>query len=671
MPLRAFKEKTIFLKAVKLLSLGIMATLLMSFSSCAKKSAKVSTGISVISSMSIGDSAGGTLVAGQHTNGWSFSHYFPPGEEVIVEMELGIWNLAVITYSGSSMGTGVSECASGEYRVSDSGEDVNIKVSAANCAKAGVKNIRMRACSVGSFTSSETNPSLLCVPSGATSGGDSLGMRSYKVAYLSQENLTQVKEAPSYSSCITEDNLEDGDIKLFTGDHSVIKQVPLSFYFFPSTDCSGNGKVFRTRPNLVDESRTELFKSSNLYSTLNTKIIYINADSEALGIPEPENNAPVVLSAINHFLKKRGSVINLTASDHFQDLEYDTMTYSCYFDKVIDDTVNVLTETPCDSMSYSDGSMSFNSSTGEFNWAIGSNAADSYEFKIVADDGDLSSSVQFLVNTMDLISDKNPNTNGLEVWLEPKEAYLYTDAKATEHASQGDDVVAWRNKVPKGSNKALLATTLHGNGPTFQNESALSATAEHEAYTPHFNTLPTLSFNASANTALALHGGSYDEGNEMTYIIYFTRNTKTVNDLNNILSKANSDIPGISFEVRLTTNQNPEALHSTLVGGQSLEASSYPVENSRVCLAYTIDLVDQKSKMYLGTQSLSTQFIDALSGLNFNKSSEPLIIGNKLIKDGTKGHNGNIAELLIWSKKLSETEIQTECERLEGLYYIL
>ncbi len=639
------------------------------FSSCAPKSAKVTTGIGIVSSMSFINSSGGTLVAGQHNDGWSFSRYFPAGENIVVEMELGIWNLAVVTYSGTdAASSATTECASGEFRVSDSGEDVNIKVSAANCAKAGVNKIRMRACTEDSFESSGTSTAMFCVPDGATSGGDSLGLRSYKVAYLSQENSKPLEQAPAFSSCINEANLEDGEMMLFTGENSVIKNVPLAFYFYPSTDCSGNGRIFRTKPNLIDQENKSLLKTAYLYSVANTKMVFVNADSAVLNIPEPANNAPVILSQKDHILAKRNTLINFTASDHFSDLEYDTITYSCFFDKKIDGKVNILLEDPCSLMSASDGSFSFNSSTGEFNWSIGTNAADSYEFKIVAYDGDLRSHIQFIVNTMDSSTANNPDTDSLEVWLEPKSSYLYSDIKGSTHALQGDNIAAWRNKAVKGSEKPLVARTPYGNGPVFQIENNISAAPGTAAYSAYFDAQPTLGFRASSNTALALHGGDYDQGDRMTIMVYFTRNTKSVSNLNNIFSKANSGEPGVSFEGRLTKLQTPEVLHSSIVGGQNVEASSNPVENSRVCLSYTINLDNLEGNLYLGTQSLPTQYISTLNSLDFKSSTEPLIIGNKLIEDGTRGLDGNIAEVLIWSKELSETQIQTECTRLEDLY---
>ncbi len=632
--------------------------LVLALNSCAQRAPQVTTSIGVVSSMSFLNTSGGTLVTGNHADGFSFSQYFSAGQDILVNLELGIWDLAVVTYNGSEPLSGTLECATGQYRISDEVESLTLKVSSDNCSSTGVKKIKMRACEPTSFDEGSTLS--MCLPSGASSGGDSLAMRSYQVSYLSHTNLEPI-EGENFSQCIKEDDLEAGELVLFTGDHASIKNVPLIFKFFPTKDCSGSSASLKILSNLVDQQRDKILKVKKDYFNSLVRWVFLNAESSTLGIPAPDNTQPYVIAGqeIPHYLQQKGSTLTIYGGTGvFEDEQLDVLSYECFYDSVIDGDVNPITASPCTDLS----GLSFIPSTGALNWVIGTSELDSYEFKIRAYDGDLYNSAQFIVNLYDSDSGKVPDLDQLKVWLQPKSSYLYKDAKATEHASESNQVNAWRNTIVSGNELPLIATTPYGNGPTFALE-APTSNALGASYTPELTNAPTLTFNADNKNALSLPDGSYDEGESITIVTLFTRNTLNPYRVNNIFSKGNSAISQLTAQARLNNYQEPEFGQTLLSGNLGTIDKSLNLLGTKTCLSYVIDGSTKVGKLYIDSDLASSQ-----SNASVVNSVEPFIIGNLKVQENTTGLSGNISEILIWSKSLTQTEIQTECDRLNALY---
>ncbi len=91
------------------------------------------------------------------------------------------------------------------------------------------------------------------------------------------------------------------------------------------------------------------------------------------------------LTTISNTVISEGGLVSLNIDEGFDDFdsEGNSVTYSCYYDLVMDGSV--LGVLPCSNLT----GMSFNSSTGNFNWtpdqqaAANGDAAGNYEFKIV------------------------------------------------------------------------------------------------------------------------------------------------------------------------------------------------------------------------------------------------------------------------------------------------
>ncbi len=129
-------------------------------------------------------------------------------------------------------------------------------------------------------------------------------------------------------------------------------------------------------------------------------------------------NAPPVLESIaDQSVNENSAITTINAADGGDDFDLDShpLTYSCNYDQVIDSSVSG--GTACTSLP---GTVTFNASSGEFNWTPDFTAAGNYEVSIIADDGNSATDeeiFQIIVNNvnrapvLDAIADESVNEN--------------------------------------------------------------------------------------------------------------------------------------------------------------------------------------------------------------------------------------------------------------------
>ena len=631
----------------------VIALMFLILSGCAQKGGTISTNIGIVSSMSFLNTSGGTLVAGQHSEGYSFSHFFAAGETIEVEMELGLWDLAVVTYNGSDTISGTAECGFGNYRISDESSGLSLTVNTDNCDKTGLRNSQVRACTEGSYQLAGSSIAENCLVTGTTEGGDSLAVRSYKVSYLSHTNMEYEREV-NFSQCITEEELESNPVQLLTSPSNSIKNIPISYIFYPNPDCSGDVKLMKLEPNLIDNDKSDLLFTKNSTTQSYTHITYLNAESSLFNMPLPDNNAPSITAQLQHQLKAKGTALSLSVASNFTDSDADPMTYHCYADKVVDGAVSKLISQKCEV--FLEGTIAFDKDTGVFNWLTDASADDSYEIAFFAFDGSsFSSALIFITNTY-MTSNTPQEISDLRVWLQPKESYLYQDANGSQLVTElGQKVQAWRNTINTASESPLMATNDQGDGPTFAKDSSA---------TPN---IPTLKFEESNDkTFLSLPDGNYDNDGTITYIIHTTYSYSSSNKV--LLSKGTSSnepslrvlLDGFDYiNVAAKDNMDEFFFYNN---GPAVEA------NQNACIAITQDSATGVLVYLDGYQYTLAQVQGTGSYLGLLDNDEPLIIGQQT-KIDSLGWNGHISELLVWNKVLDGTQIATECSRLNALYY--
>ena len=631
----------------------VIALMFLILSGCAQKGGTISTNIGVVSSMSFLNTSGGTLVAGQHSEGYSFSRFFAAGENIEVEMELGLWDLAVVTYNGSDTTSGTAECGFGSYRISDESNGLTLRVNTDNCAKTGLRNAQVRACTETSYELIGGPVATNCLPAGATEGGDSLAIRSYKVSYLSHTNMEYEREV-NYSQCITEDNLKSGAVQLLTSPSNSIKNIPISYIFYPNPDCSGDVKLMKIEPNLINNDKSDLLLTKNSTTQSYTHITYLNAESSLFNMPLPDNNAPSITTKLQHQLKAKGTSLSLNVASHFTDSDADPLTYHCYADKIVDGSVLKVSSQKCED--FLEGTIAFDKDSGIFNWLTDASVEDSYEIAFFAFDGSsFSPALIFITNTY-MAGNTPQEISDLRVWLQPKESYLYQDKAASQPVTGiGQKIQAWRNTINTASESPLMAINNKNNGPSF----AKDATA-----TPN---IPTLKFQKGNDKSfLSLPDGNYDTNGKITYIIHTTYSTSTSNKV--LLSKGTSaDEPSLrvlldGFDyINIAAKDNMDEFFF-YNNGPTVEA------NQKACIAVTQDSAAGVLIYLNGVQKTIDQVNGVGSYAGFLNNNEPLIIGQQSEIDNF-GWNGHISELLVWNKVLSPTHIALECSRLDGLYY--
>jgi len=102
--------------------------------------------------------------------------------------------------------------------------------------------------------------------------------------------------------------------------------------------------------------------------------------------------APSLDAIANQTLDEGNSITPIDANDAGDDKDSDSqaLSYTCFYDKVVDGSVS---STACSGLT----GLSFNSSNGKMTWNTSTPQAASYEFKIVASDGDKSDSELFTI----------------------------------------------------------------------------------------------------------------------------------------------------------------------------------------------------------------------------------------------------------------------------------
>ena len=617
---------------------------------CGQQS-KVTANFGLVSNMSFLNGSGGTLVAGEHSDGFSFSRYFPPEEKIEVEMELGIWKYTIVSYNGDYPLSGEAECAGGDLRISDETNEVNIKVNTENCQKAGLRYPRIRICTENSFDTLDDPTTANCVPAGGSTG-DSYGVRSYQVAYLSHQNLEPSKEL-IYSKCINENHFEtSAEIpKLLTGHGGILKNTPISYKLYPSENCEGSIRELKIAPNLLNDKRTHLFKTKVASSNSSTHLTFFNAESPLFKMPSADNTAPSLIAGaeIPHLLFRKGvnsSLIQL--ADHFEDIENDVLTYKCFVDTVVDNKVNPLTTAqPCgDVLGDNGSSYTFDETTGIFNWApaVGE-TVDSFEIAFYAHDGDLLSDPAIVI--ANLIDDATkPILNDLAVWLQPKSSYLYTDPSLEANATNSDTVQAWRNTINTSHLKPIVAINEDSSGPTFNVSSNITS-------------VNTLNFSNSNNFSyLKLPKGEYDNSENLTIIIYAAKDSTVGKSV--LLNKNTGD--GTRPLYMRTNFLDQMQIDTEDIASTQMSISDSTNTVSGVnCFAVSFEASSQV-KYYLNGDLKKTE-----SHAGYLHTEAPLIIGQEL-ENNLQGWNGQIAEILIWKTTLDNTQIANECTRLDSLY---
>ena len=625
---------------------------------CGQQS-KVTANFGLVSNMSFLNGSGGTLVAGEHSDGFSFSRYFPPEEKIEVEMELGIWKYTIVSYNGDYPLSGEAECAGGQLRISDETNEVNINVNTDNCQKAGLRYPRIRICTENSFDTLDDPTTANCIPTGGSTG-DSYGIRSYQVAYLSHQNLEPSKEL-IYSNCINENHFEtSAEIpKLLTGHGGTLKNTPISYKLYPSENCEGSIRELKITPNLLSDKRTHLFKTKVGSSNSSTHLTFFNAESPLFKMPSADNTAPSLIAGaeISHLLLRRGvnsSLIQL--ADHFEDIENDELTYKCFVDTVVDNKVNPLTTAqPCVDVLGVSSSISFDESSGIFNWVpAAGETVDSYEIAFYAHDGDLLSDPAIVI--ANLIDDSTkPQLDDLAVWFQPKTSYLYQDKEANLPITTGDNVQAWRNTINTSSLKPIYAINEDSNGPIYND----SATGFINDETLHFS-------QNNINSYLKFPSERIESGSEtFTFIIQSYASDPLADGVsltgNKYLFSREEGVTS-SDSLALYTDYTHEAkLTFKDKSNLSKSINSTNSQNgNKTCYAISFDTnntIYYENGIQISSQSHSGYLV----------STQDFMIGQKL-RSHTSGWDGQISEVLIWKKVLSPTEVQDECDRLNSLY---
>lgn len=98
------------------------------------------------------------------------------------------------------------------------------------------------------------------------------------------------------------------------------------------------------------------------------------------------NHAPALDNISNQAVKASRSIVTINAGENGADKDVDgeALTYSCFYDSIVDGAVAEVST--CSSLS----GLSFNTSTGVMDWATTVSDAGVFEFKIIATDGVLS-----------------------------------------------------------------------------------------------------------------------------------------------------------------------------------------------------------------------------------------------------------------------------------------
>ncbi len=630
----------------------VLALLFLVLSGCAQKGGTISTNIGIVSSMSFLNTSGGTLVAGQHNEGYSFSRFFPAGENIEVEMELGLWDLAVVTYNGTDTVSGTAECGFGSYRISDESNGLTLKVNTDNCAKTGLRNAKVRACSEESYEQLGSPVATNCLEVGITEGGDSLAVRSYKVSYLSHTNMEYEREI-NFSQCITEANLESNSVQLLTSPSNSIKNIPLSYAFYPTPDCSEDVRLIKLEPNLFKHDKSDLLITKNSTTQSYTHITYLNAESSLFKMPLPSNNAPSIVNQLQHFLKTKGTTLSISVASKFADSDSDALTYHCYADKVVDGSVLKMASQKCENVL--EGTLSFDEDTGLLNWIIDTNADDSYEIAFFAFDGIAFSPALISITNTYYSANTPQEISDLRVWLQSKESYLYQDQAGSQPVTAvGQKVQAWRNTILTASEAPLMAINNKNDGPTFAKDSSA---------TPNKATLKFESSNTKS--FLMLPDGNYDKTAAATFIIHTTYSSSASNKV--LLSKGtSSNEPSLRVlldsldNINIATQDNTEEFFF-YNNGPAVEA------NQKACIVITLDSATGMSVYLDSTQYTLDQTQGTGSYAGFLDNDEELMIGQQTSIDNF-GWNGHVAELLIWNKVLNSSQINAECSRLDTAY---
>ncbi len=113
------------------------------------------------------------------------------------------------------------------------------------------------------------------------------------------------------------------------------------------------------------------------------------------------DRAPILATIANQSVNDNSAITEIDAVDATgsdEDVDGDSITYSCFYDGTVDSTVNL--DNSCDSLS----GATFVSSTGVFNWTTPSSLNTVYEFRIIASEGDLEDDEIFTITITDTSS---------------------------------------------------------------------------------------------------------------------------------------------------------------------------------------------------------------------------------------------------------------------------
>ena len=640
------------MKKLKEILGSLLLSSLLILTSCGEKSAKVSADLEVTSSMAIEglNMKGGAVIAGETTDQvYSFVRTFLPGEDFTVIMEQGVWNFSIITYSGEEgMLSGNTECGYLEKVTIDEDTDaVKVEINSDSCSKAGLRAFKLRSCSSSSYENVKAGV-LDATYCGGGDGGDSDFLSSLRVTYLDHSNME--KQGDSIKSrCLSKDEFEDYNIRFLSGE-GAIKKVLSQFELYKSNDCTGRSRTVVFDPSMANVDMplrlTYIAKGDALRAA-----VMFNTEGTILNM-ENLNTAPTLHTAYQHRLKAKEVTISTTKGpDHFSDPNGDEMTFSCYFDYIINDDLDMVdtVHKNCEEMS---GSGSFDSTTGRLIWAFAADAEDSYEITIKASDGQETTDTHFTINLMSEDDTINPNLDGLAVWLQAKKSYLYEDDEQTGIVAEGGKPVKWRNKIPNGSDSHTYATTTNTQAPTLET-SSLMPTGEL-----------ALTFNSSDKTFFSFPDGDYDVGGEGTIIVYAS-STNIGSGSVTLLAKQGLSSGLRTYSIYQNTNQ---FLQSTIDDADGIErdlgATDLSIADKSFCAAVRASAINNHGAIYTYLSSPLSSLFNDFAGL-YN-SNGPLLLGTYSQTVGS--WNGSIAEVLIWNRALDADETAEECTRLRTIY---
>lgn len=334
-------------------------------------------------------------------------------------------------------------------------------------------------------------------------------------------------------------------------------------------------------------------------------------------------------------------------STYFEDKEHDDLQYECRYDTNVNDEVLLGASSPCTDIT----GLTINNTLHKVTWNIQSSAQDSYEFAFFAHDGDLySPAMKFIVNTIDATNDIY--TGNLLVWLQSKEAYLYKDTNLDSNLSDfNQQVKGWRNTINTGSQFPLIAANKENGSVTYEN---LGANGEG------------LKFNKSrTDSYLELPDGKYHDSSENITFIIHARSPGTLSSTYNApLFSIGEDINSTPLRINLDYKNNlsytvNDPLNTfTYIDGPTLYSST------NHCIAITFQGNDKKL-YYNGDlqENLSLQGNPSAGFSKFLADKLPIYLGQKSPNDSF-GWDGHIKEFLIWGETLNETQVQSECSRV-------